>query len=163
MVQRAAQDLFGVQLSDFHASVIANKIGGVLGDMMGDIFGGGGSKSLRSGGEWGASVDELDGRRGLLLEVPFLVPVWIDDGCINLDLSDFDFGEEFNDALEDLNNGSVPIKIITKDGEGEEVFLDPETIEFGGDQNVRNNRGSGRSSGRRPGGRGRSCSSRRGG
>lgn len=150
MVQRAAYDFFGVELSDFHSSVIANKIAGVLGDMLGDIFGGG-SGRLSGGHEWGASVDDLDGRRGLLLEVPFLVPVCVDDGCIDLELSDFDFEQEFGDALEDLNSGSVPIKIITKDGEGEEVFLDPSTIEFGGDENVGNNRSSRRSSGGRPG------------
>ncbi len=158
MVQQAAQDLFGVQLSEFHAGVIANKIGGVLGDMTADIFGGTGSPRIRGGGQWGASVDELDGRRGLLLEVPFLAPVSIEDGRIDLDLDGLDFEQEFGDALEDLNSGNVPLKIITKDGEGDEVFLDPATVEFGGsrnDRDDRNDRRSGRSSGRRPGRPGR--------
>lgn len=122
IIQKLAKDLFGVEIGDYQAGAIASRVAGVIGNVVGDQDG-------------GASVDDLEGRRGLMLEFPVLLPVRVDGGSISLNLDDVDLEEEFALCVEDMLSGAIPIKVVTKEGEGEAVFLDPQEIRFGGQQN----------------------------
>ena len=74
--------------------------------------------------------DQLNGRKGLFVEFPIMIPISLNDGVIRLDLDGFDFNEEFNTIMEEWEEERVGIKVYTKNGSGPAYLIDPNDVEI---------------------------------
>lgn len=64
-------------------------------------------------------LEDLEGRRGLMLQVPFLLPVTFYDDEVQVNIEEFDLPSEIENTLDEWQEGIVDLYVVSKDGAGD--------------------------------------------